>query len=122
MNLSLFDSPEFSDPEPEKENQAAIEEVFSDWKTVMEYPTRRLTPARRRFISGRLRHYSVEQLKQVIRIVAKDAWWRGKNNRNQPYDDIVNIFRNDDRVDMFLSKGQTRDLSASDKPIETEEF
>lgn len=122
VNYSLFDQPEFSDPEDGEETLAGIQAVFDDWKVVMDYPHRKLTPKRRKHLSARLKNYSVDQLKQVLRIAARDPWWRGQNNRNTPYDDITNLFRNDERVDLFLSRGMTRDLSASAQPIETEEF
>lgn len=79
-----------------------VREVYMYWREVMEYPTRKLTPARRTKIEARLKSYSVEQLKAVALFVSTDQWWRGRNNRNTAYDDIVNIYRNDERVDMLL--------------------
>lgn len=81
-----------------------IHEVFEYWQKQLGFEGRRLTQQRREKIQARLVDYSVDQLKRVIDYVKTDPWWRGQNERRTPYDDIINIFRNETRVDQFLHK------------------
>lgn len=84
-------------------------EVFRYWQEVLGYQRRKMTWARDRAIHARLKHFTIAQLKRVVDIVRNDAWWRGANARNTPYDDIINIFRNDMRVEKFLRENPTKD-------------
>lgn len=84
-------------------------EVFMFWQKTMGYERRRYTIARRKKIKARLKIFSKEQLFAVIRVVAADPWWRGANDRDTAYDDIMNIFRNDERVEQLLDKAILKD-------------
>lgn len=86
-----------------------VMEVFSYWQQELGYYKRSINWERDRTITARLKSFTVAQLKRVVDIVKNDAWWRGKNNRNTPYDDIINIFRNDTRVEQFLRENPTRE-------------
>ena len=84
-------------------------EVFEFWQKTLGYERRRFTPGRKSKIRARLKNFTKEELFAVILVVANDPWWRGANDRSTPYDDIINIFRNDERVELFLDKQTPED-------------
>ncbi len=87
----------------------SIREVFECWQKVMGYERRRFTYGRKQKIRARLRTFTVNELKKAILVASNDPWWRGKNDRNTPYDDIMNIFRNDERVELFLERKESNE-------------
>ena len=98
----------FDQKVPETDDK--VLEVFTYWQKVMGYERRRYTIARKKKIKARLKIFSKEQLFAVIRVVAGDPWWRGVNDRDTAYDDIMNIFRNDERVEQLLDKTVLKDV------------
>lgn len=96
-------------------------EVFEHWKEHLGSSRMKLTKERGNKIVARLRSgFTVAELKQVIEAVVLLPWWRGQNNRNTPYDDIINIFRNDTRTESFLITNQSlrtdTSLSSTEHP------
>lgn len=90
-----------------KENQ--VKEVHEYWQKAMNYKDRTLTVGRKNHINARLKDgFTVEQLKQAIDFAKNDPFWRGKNDRNTPYDDITNLFRNRERVERFLNQASRK--------------
>lgn len=82
--------------------RADAEQLYEEWKVVCNYPRAKFTKERRRLTSRMLGVYSLEQLQRVLRTAAADPNTRGQNRLNRPFDDMVNIFRNEERVDMYL--------------------
>ena len=104
-----------------------VKEIFLYWQTTLGFEERGLTKERRAKITSRLKTYEVDQLKAVIDFIQTDPWWRGKNPRNCPYDDIVNIFRNDTRVEQLLNQAskqsnKTNTLFKNNTDFESFEF
>lgn len=97
-----------------------ILEVFEFWKETMnKAPRTSLTKERKAKIVARLNDgFTVEDLKRIILVVSTDPWWRGSNQRNKAYDDVVNIFRNATRAEEFLNKSANArlDLNLSATP------
>lgn len=120
-NLSLFDPAELP-PESLDVLESQIRQVFSAWQDIMGYPSRQLTTKRRTLIRGRLKHFSVEQLIQALQVAASDPFWRGQNDRNTPFDDILNLFRNDERVEGFISRSSTILKMLPSKDYTTKDF
>lgn len=112
---------------PEAPSEAAqVREVFEHWQVVMGYTKKSLTSERRAKIKSRLKVFSVADLKRTIDIVSVDPWWRGENSNRKAYDDIVNIFRNDTRVENFLDNAgparSGRSLFANQNPNQEDSF
>ena len=91
-----------------------INRLFLLWKDLLDWPRATLTPNRKKKLGARLKRYSVADLESVLRIAANDPSTRGQNRFNRPYDDIMNIFRNDERVEMYLRMGASRRSMVSD--------
>lgn len=95
------------------EEQVLVQQVFSFWQAHLGTERKTLTKERADKIVARLRSgFTVEELQRAILVVQNLPFWRGQNNRNRPYDDIVNIFRNDTRVQNFLETGNARTTSS----------
>lgn len=93
----------------EEDVRPEVWELYRYWQQVMGYPDRRLTAERVEKLEARLNAgFTVAQLREALHKASMDGWWRGINPRNTPYDDIVNIFRNDMRVEKFLTSGGSR--------------
>jgi hypothetical protein len=90
-----------------KDTQA--KEIHEYWQKAMDYPGLSLTPSRKGHINARLSEgFTVEELKKAIDFVKNDPFWRGKNDRNTPFDDIQHIFRNRERVERFLKQASKK--------------
>lgn len=71
-----------------------VQDVFECWQLEMGYASRSLTDGRRRVIVSRLKDkFSVDDLKDAIRGVAKQDFFKGT------HDDLVSIFKNAERVE-----------------------
>ena len=81
-----------------------VREIYEHWVAVMQFPRKRaLTKDRRLRILSRLREgYTVRQLREVATKASQVPFWRGVNRWNKPFDDIINIYKHAQRVDMFL--------------------
>lgn len=83
-----------------------IGQVYAYWVEVMR-PGRKVVPkldeARRRKIGWAVYDYGVEECKKAIDGCAASQWHMGRNPSRRRYDDIELIFRNQQKVDMFIS-------------------
>lgn len=99
-----------SKEEPFKENKVSketclsnqIQEVFLYWQTALNHPKAVLTTERKRKIAGRLRDYSVEQVKQAIDGCKRSPYHQGENDTGAIYDDIELICRNGVKTEQFI--------------------
>ena len=120
-NLSLFDPAELP-PESLDVIESQIRQVFSAWQDIMGYQSRNLSSKRKTLIRSRLKTFSVDQLIQALQVAAASPFWRGQNDRNTPYDDIVNLFRNDERVEGFIARSSTISKMLPSKDYTTKDF
>jgi len=78
--------------------------VFEHWKqTFNKRATTVLDDARAKKISAAVKAYGIETCKQAITGCSLSPWHQGKNPGNKKYNDITLIFRNADKVEMFLN-------------------
>lgn len=105
--LTLFSLPAKEDP-----RDKLVQELYEYWRDRFDFPNRRLTPNRRKHILRVLPHYTIAQLKLVLDTAAADPTCRGQNRNQRPYDDLVNIFRNEERVDYYLRLAEYADRRA----------
>lgn len=104
---ALSDSKTKKKAKPQKSTDQRI--VWDHWLKIFgdKHPRmRNLTQENRSIIGARLKTFKVEDLNLVIDYIPHDDFWMGKNDRNQPYYFIQNIFRNDNRVWSLLSKAE----------------
>lgn len=77
----------------------AVQRVFDVWRSYRPNPTYcKLTQARRKLLTARLRDYSADDLIALVRYaneadVGECRFWRGENDRRQEYLDLVNLLR-----------------------------
>jgi hypothetical protein len=117
--MALFTMPPTDDAVSDRQ----VQELFDYWRDRFDFPARRLTNNRRKHILRVLPHYTMEQLKRVLDTAAADPNCRGQNRNHRPYDDLVNIFRNEERVDFYLRLAEFTDRRASGLiPHGTEDF
>ena len=95
-----------SDKKSTKDLAPAIEELFAYWVQITNRgPATRLTTERRKALSGRLRSYSVEDVKRAIRGIMTSAHHRGENETNTRYLELTLICRNDTKLEEFMEMG-----------------
>lgn len=82
-----------------------IQTLYTLWLELGGFK-RALSPERRKKVNARLNSYTVEQLELVLRTAFADPGTLGQNRTRTPYTDLVNIFRNDARVDMYLEMAE----------------
>lgn len=83
-----------------RDERYAVELVWQYYQ--QWHPQARLDEKRDRLIRNRLRDgYSVQQLQEAVAGCHADPWYRGENDRGQPYCDIALILRDADHVDRF---------------------
>lgn len=111
--MQLFESGE-SVAQNKQAEMLSIQELFEYWKELFGFPNRRLTAGRLRHLRLVLKHYTKEQLRLVLETAAVDPGCRGQNANNTPYDDIVNIFRNEERVDRYLQMAERTNRKTPD--------
>lgn len=92
---------------------AKCEQLFKLWQEQFDKGGCSLTDERRRLTSKMLARYGYDVCVQVLLIAAADENTRGKNRLNRPFDDLVNIFRNEERVDMYISMGKLTNAKAA---------
>ncbi len=87
-------------PEPSLEANASVRTVYDCWREERKRTDSRyakLSDGRRKKIQARLKEFSVEELCNAIRCVARDPWPERANN-----DDLTVIFRSREQVERFL--------------------
>lgn len=88
-----------------------VREVFEFWQADTGHKAAKLTDEKRKHIGARLKDFTVEQLKQVVRNRRLSPHYMGQNETKTVYDGIDNLFRNTDRVEKLLA------LGAKAKPV-----
>jgi len=80
-----------------------IEEVFNFWKeTFNKRSTTVLDEARQKKLSAAIKAYGIDTCKQAILGCSYSDWHNGRNPGNKKYTDLTLIFRNADKVEMFV--------------------
>jgi hypothetical protein len=100
-----------------QESEKPVEQIFSYWQNAFNHKRATLTLERRNAINGRLKKYTVEQIKLAIDGCGKSPNHMGQNDRGTIYDDIELICRNDTKLEKFIAfaerptngNGQQRD-------------
>jgi hypothetical protein len=81
-------------------DQPAILEIFKYWQDTFGFHERSLTAERRKYLKTLIgRKYPLDRMKRAIDNTRASAWQMGDNDRNQPYNDVEHIFRNEARAD-----------------------
>lgn len=86
-------------------DESRIEEVYEYWLMIMRPESKRvpkLDEMRRRKIGWAIYDYGVDGCKQAIDGCAASDWHMGRNPDRKRYDSIELIFRNQQKVDMFM--------------------
>jgi hypothetical protein len=84
---------------------AAMVEIFEDYRRILGYSDRTLTPERREFLLPRIQEgFTREQFQAVFTFAAQDEYLRGANNRNKKFDDIKNLCKDRASFELFLDK------------------
>ncbi len=87
------------------------EEVFTHWQKILNHPQAKLDSRRKRAIQGRLRDYTLEDLKRAVDGCRASPFHMGENSDGKIYDDITLICRDSTHVEMFMAV-----LTAPKKP------
>lgn len=81
----------------------AIEELFDFWKqTFNKRSSTILDTARQKKLSAAIKAYGTDTCQKAILGCSYSDWHTGKNPGNKQYTDLTLIFRNADKVEMFL--------------------
>lgn len=83
-----------------------IEEVYEYWLMIMRPESKRipkLDEMRRRKIGWAIHDYGVSGCRQAIDGCASSSWHMGRNPSRRRYDSIELIFRDQAKVEMFMS-------------------
>lgn len=111
------------EPKPPKadEHADAIRDVFDHWRSVMAKGTRAvLNKKRESKIRARLGEgYSTDELKRAIDGCKASPHHQGQNDTGAVYDDIELICRDQQHVDLFLSKAAPAKHDASTGSIDS---
>lgn len=84
--------------------QQQIEELFEFWKTTFnKRSTTILDETRTKKIATAIKHYGAETCKHAILGCSMSHWHTGGNPTNKQYTDLTLIFRNAEKVEMFLN-------------------
>ena len=87
---------------------ADVVAVFEYWQTVLNHPTAKLTPERKRSIESRLKDgSSPAQITQAIDGCCNSPHHMGENDRNAVYDDLTLICRSGSKLEQFIGYGAT---------------
>lgn len=94
-----------------------ITQLFNFWKTTFnKRATTVLDDTRTRKLSAAIKAYGIHQCQQAILGCSLSAWHTGHNPRNKQYTDITLIFRNAEKVEMFINIYETE--TASNKEMD----
>jgi len=100
-------TPRASSPQPPITDER-MQELFEFWKeTFNKRSTTVFDEARQKKIAVALRNYGMEKCKKAIKGCALSSWHTGNNPQNKKYNDLSLIFRNSDKVEMFLELYET---------------
>ena len=85
-------------------NSLATREVYDYWVSKLGHTKAKYTPDRKGKIYARLKEgFSIDELKRAIDGCSASSYHMGDNDNGKVYDSIDLIFRNADKIDMFLS-------------------
>lgn len=80
-----------------------IQALFDFWKTTFNKRTSTLLDeARQKKLSAAIKAYGEETCRQAIIGCSLSDWHNGRNPNNKQYHDLTLIFRNADKVEMFV--------------------
>ena len=80
-----------------------IQALFDFWKTTFNKRTSTiLDDARQKKLSAAIKAYGEETCRQAIIGCSLSEWHNGRNPGNKKYHDLTLIFRNADKVEMFV--------------------
>lgn len=82
----------------------AKREIFDYWKTKMQKNRALLDANRQSRIGWAIKNYGMEACRQAIDGCLMSDWHMGKNPNNKAYNDISLIFRNSEKMEMFLDR------------------
>mgnify|MGYP001222001451 CR=1 FL=1 len=100
-------TPKASCPQPPVSDDK-MQELFDYWKeTFSKRSSTVFDEARKKKIAVAIRNYGMEKCKKAIKGCALSSWHTGNNPQNKKYNDISLIFRNSDKVEMFLELYET---------------
>lgn len=92
-----------------------IEAVFDYWKQAFgKRASTVLDEARKKKIATAIKNYGIDTCKKAIRGCSMSPWHTGKNPGNKQYTDLTLIFRNADKVEMFVGIYEQESKSASE--------
>lgn len=108
-----------------KEQAVDADRLHKLWQELFDKAGCSFTIMRRRHTSKMLVRYGFDTCSLVLEVAARDPNTRGHNRLNRPFDDLVNIFRNEERVDMYIAMGKLTNrlaghLGPSDAPADAE--
>lgn len=96
--MKLFDSKELNGVP-----MADIEMLFDYWKEIFgKRSSTVLDEARSKKLSAAIKAYGIENCKKAIKGCSLSDWHSGRNPGNKKYHDLTLIFRNADKVEMFI--------------------
>jgi hypothetical protein len=95
-------------PHHEGVSSSDIQDLFTYWKeTFNKNSNTVLDEARSKKLSIALNAYGKAKCEKAIKGCSLSSWHTGDNPRNKKYNDISLIFRNSDKVEMFLELYET---------------
>ena len=81
-----------------------IEMLFNYWKeTFNKNASTILDDARQKKLTAAIKAYGIDNCKKAIKGCSYSDWHNGRNPGNKKYHDLTLIFRNADKVEMFIS-------------------
>ncbi|MDQ5920248.1 MAG: hypothetical protein QG673_304 [Pseudomonadota bacterium] len=89
-------------PRMRPRERGGVCEVFEHWQKVMDKPKAKLDSKRSKLISDRLKNYSTADLKLAIDGCSKSEFHMGKNPGGTKYNEISNIFRDNEKLEKFI--------------------
>ena len=100
-------TPRSSCPQPPI-TEDRMQELFQYWKdTFNKRSSTVFDEARQKKIAVALRNYGMEKCKKAIKGCALSSWHTGNNPQNKTYNELSLIFRNSDKVEMFIDIYET---------------
>jgi len=105
-------TPKSKCPQPPVPSEERMQELFDYWKqTFNKRSSTVFDEARRKKIAVALRNYGMETCKKAIKGCALSSWHTGSNPQSKQYNDLSLIFRNSDKVEMFLELYETESIA-----------
>lgn len=100
---------EAEEAEFQRKHGSELNYLFNLWQVLFDRRTSSFTKSRKHHVALARKKFTLEQCELVLRTAAADPNTRGRNKLNRPFDDLPNIFRNEERVEMYLRMAQLAD-------------